>query len=101
MLADAGLIERQGIEGGRPGAFVLALTPRAAGSRRARTDPSWRCPTRARSEGRGASPRAGAADDGPSSRPVPAAEAVDAEHAGAAQADGARTRPGGRACRRT
>ncbi|HET6577974.1 MAG TPA: ATP-dependent DNA helicase RecQ [Gemmatimonadales bacterium] len=26
-LADAGLIERQGIEGGRPGAFVLALTP--------------------------------------------------------------------------
>ena len=27
MLADAGLIERQGIEGGRPGAFVLALTP--------------------------------------------------------------------------
>ncbi len=27
LLADAGLIERQGIEGGRPGAFVLALTP--------------------------------------------------------------------------
>ena len=27
VLADAGLIERQGIEGGRPGAFVLALTP--------------------------------------------------------------------------
>jgi ATP-dependent DNA helicase RecQ len=27
MLADAGLVERQGIEGGRPGAFVLALTP--------------------------------------------------------------------------
>ena len=26
-LADAGLIERRGIEGGRPGAFVLALTP--------------------------------------------------------------------------
>jgi ATP-dependent DNA helicase RecQ len=26
MLADAGLVERQGIEGGRPGAFVLALT---------------------------------------------------------------------------
>jgi ATP-dependent DNA helicase RecQ len=26
VLADAGLIERQGIEGGRPGAFVLALT---------------------------------------------------------------------------
>jgi ATP-dependent DNA helicase RecQ len=25
-LADAGLIERHGIEGGRPGAFVLALT---------------------------------------------------------------------------
>ena len=27
MLADAGLLERQGIEGGRPGAFVLSLTP--------------------------------------------------------------------------
>ena len=26
-LADAGLLERHGIEGGRPGAFVLALTP--------------------------------------------------------------------------
>jgi ATP-dependent DNA helicase RecQ len=26
VLADAGLLERQGIEGGRPGAFVLALT---------------------------------------------------------------------------
>ena len=28
VLADAGLIERRGIEGGRPGAFVLALTAR-------------------------------------------------------------------------
>ena len=27
VLADAGLVERRGIEGGRPGAFVLALTP--------------------------------------------------------------------------
>ncbi len=27
VLADAGLVERQGIEGGRPGAFVLALAP--------------------------------------------------------------------------
>src|SRR5262249_35537831 len=27
VLADAGLIERHGIAGGRPGAFVLALTP--------------------------------------------------------------------------
>ncbi len=27
VLADAGLIQRQGLEGGRPGAFVLALTP--------------------------------------------------------------------------
>jgi ATP-dependent DNA helicase RecQ len=26
VLADAGLVERQGIDGGRPGAFVLALT---------------------------------------------------------------------------
>ena len=26
LLADAGLLERQGIEGGRPGAFVLTLT---------------------------------------------------------------------------
>ena len=27
VLADAGLLERRGIEGGKPGAFVLALTP--------------------------------------------------------------------------
>ncbi len=27
ILADAGLVERQGIDGGRPGAFVLGLTP--------------------------------------------------------------------------
>jgi ATP-dependent DNA helicase RecQ len=27
VLADAGLIDRHGIQGGRPGAFVLALTP--------------------------------------------------------------------------
>ncbi len=27
VLADAGLVERRGIEGARPGAFVLALTP--------------------------------------------------------------------------
>ncbi|HEU5040793.1 MAG TPA: ATP-dependent DNA helicase RecQ [Gemmatimonadales bacterium] len=27
VLADAGLVERRGIEGGRPGAFVLGLTP--------------------------------------------------------------------------
>ena len=27
VLADVGLIERQGIDGGRPGAFVLALSP--------------------------------------------------------------------------
>jgi ATP-dependent DNA helicase RecQ len=27
VLADSGLVERRGIEGGRPGAFVLALTP--------------------------------------------------------------------------
>ena len=27
VLADSGLIERHGLEGGRPGAFVLALTP--------------------------------------------------------------------------
>src|SRR5262249_38622833 len=34
VLADAGLVERHGIEGGRPGAFVLALT--AEGRRVAR-----------------------------------------------------------------
>ena len=45
LLADAGLIERQGIEGGRPGAFVLALTPEGPPGR----------------DGAGA-PRAGASD---------------------------------------
>ena len=30
-LADQGLLERRGIEGGRPGAFVLALTPESPG----------------------------------------------------------------------
>jgi ATP-dependent DNA helicase RecQ len=51
VLADTGLVERQGIEGGRPGAFVLALTVEgravARGEVRPELDlPARRIPTR-------------------------------------------------------
>jgi ATP-dependent DNA helicase RecQ len=89
VLADAGLIERQGIEGGRPGAFVLALTaegrrvamgevrpelalpsePAArSGSRRARAGTGRRGPARAAAAADGgAGPAAG--DAGPEPDP--------------------------------
>src|SRR5262249_29884355 len=38
-LPDGGLLERRGIEGGRPGAFVLALTPEGAAVMRGETRP--------------------------------------------------------------
>jgi ATP-dependent DNA helicase RecQ len=74
VLADAGLIDRHGIEGGRPGAFVLALTPEGrrvakgeerpelalpeAGARRAR---GARAPRRSAPSGRDRSGPAGSA----------------------------------------
>jgi ATP-dependent DNA helicase RecQ len=46
VLADAGLIERQGIEGGRPGAFVLALTPEGRAVAKGEVRPELDLPTK-------------------------------------------------------
>jgi ATP-dependent DNA helicase RecQ len=46
VLADAGLLERQGIEGGRPGAFVLALTPEGRAVARGEVRPELDWPVR-------------------------------------------------------
>jgi ATP-dependent DNA helicase RecQ len=61
VLADAGLLERQGIEGGRPGAFVLALTPegRAVARGEVRPELDWPvspAPTRRRARSSPPSP---------------------------------------------
>ncbi len=65
VLADAGLIERHGIEGGRPGAFVLALTPEGRQVAKGEIRPELALPepaagpprrARARTNGRGAVP---------------------------------------------
>ncbi|HEX6106879.1 MAG TPA: ATP-dependent DNA helicase RecQ [Gemmatimonadales bacterium] len=54
VLADAGLVERRGIEGGRPGAFVLALTPEGRAVARGERRPELDLPaTRARTRRRG------------------------------------------------
>jgi superfamily II DNA helicase RecQ len=45
VLADAGLIERHGIEGGRPGAFVLALTPEGRRVAKGQDRPELALPT--------------------------------------------------------
>jgi len=47
VLADAGLVERQGIEGGRPGAFVLALTPEGRAVAKGEVRPELDLPSRA------------------------------------------------------
>jgi ATP-dependent DNA helicase RecQ len=39
VLVDAGLLERRGIEGGRPGAFVLAITEEGSSAMRGETRP--------------------------------------------------------------
>ena len=44
ILADAGLVERRGIEGGRPGAFVLALTPQGRAVARGEIRPELELP---------------------------------------------------------
>jgi ATP-dependent DNA helicase RecQ len=46
VLADAGLVERRGIEGGRPGAFVLALTPEGRAVARGEVRPELDLPGR-------------------------------------------------------
>jgi ATP-dependent DNA helicase RecQ len=70
VLADAGLVARQGIEGGRPGAFVLALTPegRRVAMGQLRPELAFPVPTAAR-RGR-ARPRRGR---GPTSAAGPSA----------------------------
>jgi ATP-dependent DNA helicase RecQ len=61
-LADAGLIDRQGIEGGRPGAFVLALTVEGRRVAKGEVRPELALPgavgprRRARRRGRDAAP---------------------------------------------
>lgn len=47
-LADAGLIERHGIEGGRPGAFVLALSPQGVAVMRGEELPELALPGKRR-----------------------------------------------------
>src|SRR5207249_4108220 len=61
ILVGAGLLERRGIEGGRPGAFVLALTEEGAAVMRAERRPLLALPggespqpVRPRPKGRGA-----------------------------------------------
>ncbi len=68
-LADAGLVERHGIEGGRPGAFVLALTQEGRAVARGEQRPELDLPQR--SAGRGARPP----------RPAPGAAAEPAAEA--------------------
>jgi ATP-dependent DNA helicase RecQ len=58
VLADAGLLERQGIEGGRPGAFVLALTPEGRAVARGESRPELDWPPRAAPRRRAGKPRA-------------------------------------------
>ena len=58
VLADAGLVERRGIEGGRPGAFVLALTPEGRAVARGEARPELELPSA--KPARGGSPAAGA-----------------------------------------
>jgi len=94
VLADAGLVERRGIEGGRPGAFVLALTPEGrqvavgasrpelalpappAARRRAARTLAGRATTPGR---RGAAPGEGAPVPTPASNGTPATADVDPE----------------------
>ncbi|MBA3319306.1 MAG: HRDC domain-containing protein, partial [Gemmatimonadales bacterium] len=52
VLADAGLVERQGIEGGRPGAFVLALTAEGRAVALGEVRPELDMPTRGTSRRR-------------------------------------------------
>jgi ATP-dependent DNA helicase RecQ len=68
VLADAGFLERQGIEGGRPGAFVLALTPEGRAVARGEVKPEldWPihpAPPRRRTRSAPASPAVSEAGD--------------------------------------
>jgi ATP-dependent DNA helicase RecQ len=65
VLADAGLVERQGIEGGRPGAFVLALTAQGRAVARGELRPELDLPVRGAPTPRRRKPVATAADPDP------------------------------------
>ena len=70
VLADAGLVERRGIEGGRPGAFVLALTPEGRAVAMASCGPSSTCPC-GRRPGRRRTSRSRTPRPGPPGQPGP------------------------------
>jgi ATP-dependent DNA helicase RecQ len=72
VLADAGLVERQGIEGGRPGAFVLALTAEGRAVARGEARPELDLPVRGAPTRRRARPISTVPD-------APDAAAVDPE----------------------
>ena len=72
VLADAGLIERQGIEGGRPGAFVLALTPEGRAVAKGEVRPELDLPARGVARKRAAKA---------SASPIPEPDAADADPA--------------------
>jgi ATP-dependent DNA helicase RecQ len=61
-LADQGLLERRGIEGGRPGAFVLALTAEGREVAMGRERPLLELPSAAPARRRGRAARAPTAD---------------------------------------
>jgi ATP-dependent DNA helicase RecQ len=65
VLADAGLVERQGIEGGRPGAFVLALTAEGRAVARGEVRPELDLPVRGVPTRRRRSPAPAATDPDP------------------------------------
>jgi ATP-dependent DNA helicase RecQ len=74
VLADAGLIERQGIEGGRPGAFVLALTPEGRRVAMGEVRPELSLPSpseRAKRSRRSRAPAATGDAGGPEPQPDP------------------------------
>jgi ATP-dependent DNA helicase RecQ len=64
-LADAGLVERRGIEGGKPGAFVLALTPEGREVAMGRVRPDLDLPPRATPQPEPRPTEQGAADADP------------------------------------
>jgi ATP-dependent DNA helicase RecQ len=85
VLADSGLVERHGIAGGRPGAFVLALSPEGRAVAKGEHRPQLELPTAealpARHRGRGRKgPVRGDAPAGTKSPPDDAASgAIDPE----------------------
>ncbi len=74
VLADAGLVERQGIEGGRPGAFVLALTADGRRVARGESRPELALPAGPRARASSGRRTSRAAGRGASGTEAPSAE---------------------------